>query len=154
MTGVQTCALPISLPPASKRPPNLLTSERGLDALERRLLAEVGIRKLGITPITLSARSRRSRRRRTVEKHEDVGIKKQKFSKINVRDVLSSSSPRAITEVVSRNKRLPHIDTGVGKGEEMGAGGSGRNGAPAPIAIPTKSPDPLNDCDFECDAGW
>ena len=59
--------------------------------------------------------------------------------------LLSSSSPRAITEVVSRNKRLPHIDTGLGKGEETGAGGSGRNGAPAPIAIPIKSPDSLNE---------
>ena len=68
--------------------------------------------------------------------------------------LLSSSSPRATTEVVNGNKRLPHIDTGVEKGEEMGADGSGRNGAPAPIAIPTKSPDPSNECDFEFDAGW
>ena len=83
-----------------------------------------------------------------------MGIKKQKFSKINVRDVLSSSSPRATTEVVNGNKRLPRIATDLGKGEETGAGGSGRNGAPAPMAIPIKSPDPLNDCDFEFDAGW
>ena len=33
----------------------------------------------------------------------------------------------------------------MGKGEETGAGGSGRNGAPVPIAIPMKSPDPLNE---------
>ena len=36
--------LPPPLPPASKSPPNLLTSGSGLDTLERRLLAEVGTR--------------------------------------------------------------------------------------------------------------
>ena len=50
----------------------------------------------------------------------------------------SSFPPRATTEVVNWNKRLPHIATDLGKGEEMGAGGSGRNGAPAAIAIPIK----------------
>ena len=59
--------------------------------------------------------------------------------------LLSPSSPRATTEVVNGNKMLPHIDTSLGKGEETGAGGSGRNGAPAPIAIPIKSPDSLNE---------
>jgi hypothetical protein len=38
--------LPPPLPSASKSPPNLLTSESGLDALERRLLAKVGTRTL------------------------------------------------------------------------------------------------------------
>jgi hypothetical protein len=59
-----------------------------------------------------------------------MGRKKQKFSKIinledgmlgmlAFRDVLSSSSsPRATTEVVNGNKRLPHIATDLGKGEE------------------------------------
>jgi hypothetical protein len=75
---------------------------------------------LGITPITLSTRSRRSssrRRRRTVEKQEDVGRKKQRFfedhqlGRRDVRDVLllSSSSPRATTEVVNANERLPAV---------------------------------------------
>ena len=76
-------------------PKQTLTSESGLDALERRLLAEVG--------------------------------------------------------TANGNQRLPPIDTNLDldlvrvEGVNGGGSGGGGNGISAPIAIPMKSPDPLNE---------
>ena len=154
----QTLPPPASTTRTGRSPPNLLTSESGLDALERRLLAEVGTRKHleHQNIITEEDEDQENGRRR----HEirTKGFKDHQLGRRDVRDVLlPSSSVGRVSGVANGNHRLPPIDTDLDLdlvGKEEGAdsggvdgGGSRRdeNGATAPIAIPMKSPDPLNE---------
>ncbi|KAF8800493.1 hypothetical protein BYT27DRAFT_7227437 [Phlegmacium glaucopus] len=148
-----------------KTPPELLTSESGLDALERRLLAEVGTRKHLeawdntsdnniITEASEDENEENGGRRRGVK---TKALKDHQLGRRDVRDVLlSPTSPAAVkaTVVGNGNPRLAPIDTDLNldlEGREEGAdsgggaGGVGGNGASAPIPIPMKSPDPLNE---------
>ena len=138
-------------------PKHSLASERGLDALERRLRAEVGSRKHlepwdynthHITEEDEGNGGTRFRMKSNVFKDHHLGRR-------DVRDgLLSSSSPAGASGAVNGNQRLPPIDTdldldlvrgeGVNSGGGGGSGGGG-NGVSAPIAIPKKSPDPLNE---------
>ena len=133
-------------------PKQTLASESGLDALERRLLAEVGTRK------HLEPWDNNIHHDEENVENGRCGIKTKVFKdhqlgRRDVRDVLLSSSSPAVAgaaEVVNGNQRLPPIDTDldldlVGR-EGVDSGGSGGgNGVSAPIAIPMKSPDPLNE---------
>ena len=153
-------ALPLPLPPAplpsatrmGKSPSDLLTSESGLDALERRLLAEVGTRK-HLEPSDNSHHNNIN----TEESGEDSGrgrtkaalFKGHQLGRRDVRDVLSSSSSSPVvagaTAVSNGNQWLPRIDTDLDL-EVAGSGGNGCGGnGSAPIPIPMKSPDPLNE---------
>ena len=140
-------------------PKQTLASESGLDALERRLLAEVGTRK------HLEPWDNNTHHDHTIteEDEENVengkcGIKTKVFKdhqlgRRDVRDVLLSPSSPAVAgaaEVVNGNQRLPPINTDLDldlagrEGVDSGGSGGG-NGVSAPIAIPMKSPDPLNE---------
>ena len=145
-------------------PKQTLASESGLDALERRLLAEVGTRKQ-LEPWDYNTHHNNII---TEEDEENVengrtrsGMKTKVFKdhqlgRRDVRDVLLSSSSPGVagaTRGVNENQRLPPIDTDleleldlVGReGVDSGGSGGGGNGVSAPIAIPMKSPDPLNE---------
>lgn len=161
--------LPLPSTPAArtgKSPSDLLTSENGLDALERRLLAEVGTRKhleaLDNTThhnanfIAEEREDENSGRRRRGGLKTKV-FKDHQLGRRDVRDVLlSSSSPAlaAATVAGNGNQGLPPIETDldldldlVGReGGEDSRSGVGGNGPSAPISIPMKkSPDPLNE---------
>ena len=146
-------------------PKPTLTSESGLDALERRLLAEVGTRK-HLEPwdnnnthhndvITEEDEEEDVENGRTRSGMKAKAFKDHQLGRRDVRDVLltsSSSSPAVVgaAGVVNGNQRLPPIDTDLDldldKREGVDSGGSGGgNGVSAPIAIPMKSPDPLNE---------
>ena len=131
-------------------PKQTLVSESGLDALERRLLAEVGTRK-HLEPYNHII---------TEEDEENVengrtrlGMKTKVFhdQRRDVRDVLSSSSAAVAgeTAVGNGNQKLPPIDTDLDldlvQREGVNSGDAGGGNGSAPIAIPMKSPDPLNE---------
>ena len=144
-------------------PKQTLTSESGLDALERRLLAEVGTRK-HLEPWDYYNTHHHDHIMITEEDEDDLeknggrrrGMKTNVFEdhQLGRRDVLLSSSsfsPAVAggTGLANGYQRLPPIDTDlVSRRERVNSGGSGGgvgNGVSAPIAIPMKSPDPLNE---------
>ena len=132
----------------------LLTSESGLDALERRLLAEVvGTGRKQLEPWNYNNQEEEGE---NVEKGGTrYGMKttKDQLGRRDVRgkNVLLSPVVAGGSARVANGNRLPPIDTDLdldlGRGEEIssGGGGGGGNGVSAPIAIPMKSPDPLNE---------
>lgn len=135
-----------------------LASESGLDALERRLLAEVGTRK-HLEPWDNNTHHNHIITEEDVEngRTRSGGMKSKVFQdhrlgRRDVRDVLLSSSSAAVageTGVVNGNQRLPPVtdlDLDLVGRDRVNSGDSGGgNGVSAPIVIPMKSPDPLNE---------
>ena len=129
----------------------LLTSESGLDALERRLLAEV----VGNSRKQLEPWDYNNNQEEDVENGGTGYGMKTKRDQLGRRDVRGNvllSTGGAAGRFSNGNQRLPPIDTDLDldldlvRGEGVSSGGSGgRNGVSAPIAIPMKSPDPLNE---------
>ena len=144
-------------------PKQSLASESGLDALERRLLAEVGTRK------HLESWDYNTHHNNIITEDDEENVengrtrcgmktkvfKDHQLGRRDVRDVLLSSSSSAVAGVTrgaNGNQRLPPIDTDldldldlVGREGVNNGGNGGGNGISAPIAIPMKSPDPLNE---------
>ena len=129
-------------------PKQTLTSESGLDALERRLLAEVGTRKPWDSNIQHNPIINEENEENVENDRRKHGMKTKAFKdhqpgKRDVRDVLlSPPSPGAIGVMLPPIHTDLHLDL---VGREGVDGGGGGNGASAPIEIPMKSPDPLNE---------
>ena len=135
-------------------PKQTVASESGLDALERRLLAEVGTRK-HLEPWDNNTHHNYIIAEEDEENVENgrtrcrVKTKDHQLGRRDVRDVLLLS-PAVAGATGNSNQRLPPIDTDLDldlvRREEVNSGDSGGgNGISAPIAIPMKSPDPLNE---------